>query len=68
LVALGVAIGLAGSLALTRFMRTMLWGVTPADRFTYALVIAALAAVAILACYLPARRALQVDPTNRFAV
>ncbi len=51
-VALGVAIGLAGSFALTRLLRTLLWGVTPTDPLTYFVVIVTLAAVAMLACYL----------------
>ena len=62
LVAIGVAIGVAGSFALTRLLGTLLWGVTPTDPLTYAVVIIALATVAILACYLPSRRALGVDP------
>src|SRR5204863_7153133 len=61
LVTLGVAIGLAGSLALTRLLGTLLWGVMPTDPLTYALVIMPLVTVALLACYLPARRALNID-------
>lgn len=63
LVALGVAIGVAGSFALTRLLETLLWGVTPTDPLTYALVILTLVTVAMLACYLPARRALDIEPT-----
>jgi putative ABC transport system permease protein len=63
LVALGVTIGLAGSLALTRLLGTLLWGVTPTDPLTYVVVIMALVTVAMLACYVPARRALEIEPT-----
>jgi putative ABC transport system permease protein len=63
LVALGVAIGVAGSLALTRVLGSLLWGVTPADPLTYAVAITALVTAAMLACYLPARRALEIEPT-----
>jgi len=62
LVALGVAIGIAGSLALTRLLGTLLWGVTPTDPFTYVVVIMTLVTVALLACYLPARRASFIEP------
>jgi putative ABC transport system permease protein len=61
LIAYGVAIGIVGSLALMRLLGTMLWGVTPTDPLTYLVAIIALATVAILACYLPARRVLGVD-------
>jgi putative ABC transport system permease protein len=62
LVALGVAIGIAGSFALTRLLGTLLWGVTPTDPLTYVVVIMTLVTVAMLACYLPARRALFIEP------
>ena len=61
---LGVGIGLAGAFAATRLMRGMLFGVAPADPATLAVVAAALLAAALLACWLPARRAAQVDPTE----
>jgi hypothetical protein len=44
-----------------RFLGSLLWGVTPADPLTYAVVIVAMATVATLACYLPARRASEVN-------
>ncbi|HXH50513.1 MAG TPA: ABC transporter permease [Terriglobia bacterium] len=59
---IGVAIGIAGALALTRFLSSMLYGVTPTDPLTFIAVSLILMAVALLACYIPARRAAKVDP------
>jgi putative ABC transport system permease protein len=58
----GVALGTAGAFALTRFMAGMLFGVTPTDPPTYATISALLLLVALLASYIPARRATKVDP------
>jgi putative ABC transport system permease protein len=58
----GVALGLALSIALTRLISSLLFGITALDPATFLLVAALLAAVAILACYIPARRATRVDP------
>lgn len=58
----GILIGLIGALALTRLMGTMLYGVRPTDPLTFVSVAAVLAAIAMLACYVPARRAMKVDP------
>ena len=58
----GTAIGLAGALAVTRTLATLLFGVTTTDPVTFAAVAGALAIVALLASYLPARRAARVDP------
>jgi predicted permease len=60
----GIAIGLLVSLAITRLMSTMLFGVTPTDLLTFASVPLVLCAVALLACYLPARRAAGLDPVR----
>ena len=60
--AAGIAIGTAGAWAVTRFLSSLLFGVTPTDPVTFALVPLLLGAVAVLACLLPARRATKVDP------
>jgi ABC-type antimicrobial peptide transport system permease subunit len=62
LVLIGLAIGVAASLASTRLLRSQLFGVEPADPLAYAVVVMVLALVALLACYVPARRAAGVDP------
>ena len=59
---LGVAIGVAGALALTRLMTKLLFEVKPTDPATFAAVSILLAMVALTACYIPARRAMRVDP------
>lgn len=62
LVSIGVALGLAGAYALTRLMTTLLFGVTPTDGLTIAVVSGVLVGIALLACFIPARRATKVDP------
>jgi putative ABC transport system permease protein len=62
LVAIGMALGLAGAVALTGALKALLFEVTPTDLATYVLVSAVLAAAALLASYLPARRAARIDP------
>jgi len=62
LVALGVGIGLAGALGVTRFLRSMLFGVSPFDPVSFVAVTVVLSAIAFFASYIPARRAARVDP------
>jgi putative ABC transport system permease protein len=62
LAALGISIGVAASIAATRVLEGLLWGVSPTDPVTFSLVATSLAAAAVLACYVPARRALAIDP------
>jgi putative ABC transport system permease protein len=58
----GVVIGIAGALAMASLVASMLFGVTPFDPVSYAATAAVLLLVAALACYVPARRAMAVDP------
>jgi ABC-type antimicrobial peptide transport system permease subunit len=58
----GVVIGIAGALGLARLVASMLFEVTPFDPASYAATAAVLLAVSALACYVPARRAMSVDP------
>jgi len=62
LTAMGLVIGLAAAYGLTRFMESFLFGVTPTDPLTFVLIALLLALVALVACYVPARRAAKVDP------
>ncbi len=59
---IGVTAGLAGSLALTRLMSELLFGISATDAGTFVVVSAGLTVVALLACYIPARRATKIDP------
>jgi putative ABC transport system permease protein len=62
LVVIGIALGFLAALAATRVMTTLLYGVGANDFSTYAIVISLLGAAALLASYIPARRAMKVDP------
>jgi putative ABC transport system permease protein len=59
---IGVGLGLLGAFALTRVMAGILFGVTATDALTYISVSAGLITVALLACYVPARRATKIEP------
>ncbi len=62
LVALGILLGAAGAFGLTRLMKSLLFGVVPNDVLTFVAVCLCLVVVAVVACYLPARRATKIDP------
>ena len=62
LAGVGAAIGVAGSLALSRFIRGLLFEVSPGDPATLSCVVLLLTGIALLACYVPARRAARLDP------
>jgi putative ABC transport system permease protein len=64
LVGVGVAAGLAGAIGSTRYLAAQLYGVGAGDPFTLAVAVTLLAAVALFACYIPARRALRADPLS----
>jgi hypothetical protein len=59
---LGIFIGIAGAFALTRLLSSLLYGIAPTDPATFIIVSGVLLAVSLLACYIPARRAMRVDP------
>jgi len=59
---LGIAVGIAASLALTKLMEDLLFGVRATDPLTFAGAAILLAGVSVVACYIPARRAMRVDP------
>lgn len=59
---IGIVVGLAGALALTRVISSLLFGVTERDPITFGVVTALLLVVAFIACFVPARRATKVDP------
>ena len=62
LTGLGIALGVAGALAFTRLLAALLFGVTPTDAWTFSAIAVLTAIVALAACYLPARRASNLDP------
>jgi ABC-type antimicrobial peptide transport system permease subunit len=61
---LGIGIGIAAGFGLTRFLGNLLFEVTPQDPLTFLAVSLVMLAVALLSCYVPARRATAVDPAN----
>jgi ABC-type antimicrobial peptide transport system permease subunit len=63
-VVIGMAIGLLGAAAVSTVLANMLFGVSPHDPFSFVALPAVLFAIALLACYVPARRALRVEPTT----
>jgi ABC-type antimicrobial peptide transport system permease subunit len=62
LAVIGVGVGLAGAFAVTRVLRSWLFDISPTDPLTFVATALLLTAVALIACYLPARRAAKVDP------
>jgi putative ABC transport system permease protein len=62
LVMIGAVVGVLGALATTRVMSSLLFGVAPTDLVTFIAVVVVLLIVALVACYIPARRATKVDP------
>jgi putative ABC transport system permease protein len=62
LIAIGLGVGIVGALAVTRVIASLLFGVRPTDAITFASAMLLLGVVALLACYIPARRAMRVDP------
>jgi predicted permease len=65
---IGITVGMAAAAATTRYLDALLFGITPLDLPTYGAVAGAFAALAALACYVPARRATQVDPVTALRV
>jgi ABC-type antimicrobial peptide transport system permease subunit len=59
---IGIGVGVCAALALTQLMSSMLFGVTPTDIVTFLLVVFILCGIAMLACFVPARRAMKIDP------
>jgi putative ABC transport system permease protein len=62
LAAIGIGIGIAGAVAVTRYLSTLLFGVKPIDSITFIGVAVVLAVVVLVACLVPARRAAKIDP------
>ncbi len=62
LAGIGTGIGVLGALGMTHLMKTLLFGVSPVDPWTFASVVLVLIGIALMACYIPARRAMRVDP------
>jgi putative ABC transport system permease protein len=62
LAVVGVALGLVGAFALTRLLKGLLFGISASDPLTFVVIASLLVGVALLACWLPARRATKIDP------
>jgi ABC-type antimicrobial peptide transport system permease subunit len=62
LTGIGIVIGIAGALALSGYVRALLYGIEPTDPVTAIVAVAAIAGIALAACLIPARRAVRVDP------
>jgi len=60
--AIGVVVGLGAAAIMTRYLKALLFGITPLDATTFVTASAVLATVALLTCYFPARRAARIDP------
>jgi ABC-type antimicrobial peptide transport system permease subunit len=60
----GIGIGIVGAVGLSRYLKSMLFEMSPTDPVTYGIVAVILLSVAILACYIPARQAAKIDPMN----
>jgi putative ABC transport system permease protein len=68
LAAAGLALGVLGAVVMTRLMGALLFGVTPTDPLTFAVVAITILTIAVVSCYLPARRAVTVDPIRALRV
>ena len=62
--AIGGAVGIVGALAISRLMATLLFGMKATDPLTFVAVAATLGVIALVACYIPARRATKIDPVE----
>jgi putative ABC transport system permease protein len=68
LAGIGVIVGIAAALPLARLLRALLFGITATDPFTFVWVSLTLVLVTVAACYVPARRALKIDPVRALRV
>src|SRR5262249_47701284 len=68
LILIGLGLGIAAAVAITRVFRAFLWGISPTDPVTFMIVGLLLAALAFFACYVPARRALKIDPITALRI
>lgn len=63
-VAVGLIVGAGAAVVLTRLIRGLLWGITPTDPLTFALVLLGFLLTGLLACFIPAHRATRIDPVE----